>query len=116
MSINTTFDITIGPPTIPTVSVPASPTPGLVILPVQGPIGPQGPAGDTAQTLAFVYSQSTPALSVQISHGLSFHPSGIVCLEADGSPPLLGVSVSYPAPGVIRLGFGVPFTGEIYLS
>ena len=51
-----------------------------------------------------------------INHGLPFNPAGIVCLESDGSPPLLGVSVSYPSTGVTELNFGAPFTGEIYLS
>jgi hypothetical protein len=108
--------ITIGPPVVPSVSVPAAPTPGLVVLPVQGPIGPQGPPGDTATALAYVWNQTVPVTTVVINHGLAFRPAGVVCLEFPGSPPLLGVSVTYPSVGVVELGFGVPFTGEIYLS
>lgn len=108
-------DITIGPPTIPTVSVPA-PSPNLVVVPVGGPIGPQGPAGDTGVSLGFTQNVSTPSTSVTIAHGLPFNPSGIICIEADGTPTPLGIGISYPSLGQVRLTFGVPFTGVIYLS
>ena len=92
------------------------PSNSTVIVPVSGPVGPQGPAGDSATALGFVFTQSSPAMTVQIHHNLPFKPAGIVCLEADGSPALLGVTVSYPSVGIVELGFGVPFTGQIVLS
>lgn len=90
--------------------------PSVVVVPVQGPPGPAGPPGDSSSALAFTQNVSSPMTSVTINHGLAFHPSGIVCLEADGSPALIGVGVSYPSAGQVVLTFGVPFTGTIYLS
>lgn len=116
MTINFPDNITINPPGVPNIVMAPPRSPSIVVVPVQGPPGPQGPAGNTGQTLAFTQNVSSPMTSVTINHGLAFRPSGIVCLEADGSPPLIGVGVSYPSVGQVVLTFGTSFTGTIYLS
>lgn len=108
-------DIIVNPPPTPGVEVTPPPAPGIAVVPVQGPPGPQGPPGDTAQTLYFVHVQSTPATLVQIRHGLKFPTAGIVCLESDGTQ-IEYQAVTYPTPGITELAFGVSFTGTIYLS
>jgi hypothetical protein len=115
MSLELPGETIVSAPQVPTL-VMAPPVTSIAVVPVQGSVGPQGPPGDTAQTLAFVHTQTQPATLVQIIHNLAFNPSGIVCLESGGSPPLIGVSVSYPTLGIIELSFGAPFTGTIYLS
>jgi hypothetical protein len=97
------------------VAAPVLPT-GVLVVPVGGPPGPKGDSGDSTETLSFVQSQSTPVTSLQIHHSLPFNPAGVVCLETDGSPPLIGVGVSYPSVGIIELIFGAPFSGSVFLS
>jgi hypothetical protein len=109
--------IQVLPPAVP-VFRPAPPSPPqLTVIPVQGPQGPQGIPGDAGAALAFVHAQSTPVTTLQIIHGLPFRPSGIQCLETDGTPSPLGIGVSYPSVGIIELNFGTAaFSGTIYLS
>jgi hypothetical protein len=129
MALEFPGSVTVVPPAVPTL-VMAPPIAGadVLVLPVAGaqgpigplgPIGPQGPQGvpgDAGAALAFVQTVSSPSLNVQVNHGLPFRPSGIVCLETDGTPTPLGIGVSYPSLGQVQLIFGVPFTGTIYLS
>lgn len=109
-------DIVVGPPQFSSPVVQTPSTAGVTLVPVAGPVGPQGPPGDAAASLAFVQNVPSPMTSVTVNHGLAFHPSGIVCLEADGNSALIGVGVSYPSVGQVVLTFGVPFTGTIYFS
>jgi hypothetical protein len=109
-------DITIGPPTIPTVSVPA-PSPNLVVVPVSGPQGPRGPAGDTGTALGYVHSQISSASLVQINHGLVFKPSAPVCVDTGGN--IIDYDkLSWPSTGIMEVDFGtgVLFSGTIYVS
>lgn len=120
--------VTVCPPAVPPLTMGPPLAPQAIVLPIVGPtgsqgeqgdVGPQGPAGppgDAGTALSFVQSVSSPSLSVEINHNLPFYPAGITCLETDGSPALLGVTVSYPSVGSVALTFGVPFTGDIYLS
>lgn len=100
-----------------TVTVTQAPTPTVEVASagVQGIQGPAGPAGD-ASGMGFVHHQSAPATTVQINHGFLFQPAGIVCMSTGDAIPLLGVGVSYPMAGFIELSFGVPFTGDVFLS
>lgn len=115
--------VEVEPPGIPsavlTPPVPGlvteCPASGLVAVPVQGPQGAQGPAGDSAAALAFTYTTSSPAMVHQIHHGLSFKPAGIVAQDADGTT-FIGWTVTYPAPGITEVSFGIPVTPTIYLS
>lgn len=86
----------------------------LTVVPVQGPVGPQGPPGDTAQTLAFTTTVTNQAL-VQVNHGLAFKPGGIICIDTNGVLIDYG-AISYPAVGIVEITFGFPFTGTVYLS
>jgi hypothetical protein len=87
-----------------------------VVLPIAGPIGPQGPPGDSSAALSFATSVTNQSL-VQMNHGLPFKPAGILCL--DTNTPALTVeyaTVSHPSTGITELTFGFPFTGSIFLS
>lgn len=68
-----------------------------------------------ASAQGFVKTQSTPTVLVQVLHGFSFKPAGVVCLEPDGTE-IEYQTITHPLPGVTELGFGVPFTGTVYVS
>lgn len=101
-------------PPVPAVEMAPAPS-GLVVVPVQGPPGAQGPPGDSAAALAFTYTTSSPALLHQIHHGLPFRPAGIVCQDADGST-FIGWTVTHPTAGITEVSFGVAVTPTIFLS
>jgi hypothetical protein len=67
----------------------------------------------TAQ--GFQHTQSQPVALVQVIHGFSFKPAGVVCLEPDGTE-IEYSTITHPLPGVTELLFGVPFTGTVYVS
>lgn len=99
-----------------TVQVEPPTTPTSVVVPIagpQGPSGPPGPPGDSAG--AYLHTQSSPALLVQVQHGLSFKPAGVVCLENDGAV-IEYAAITHPAAGITELTFGVPFVGVVYVS
>lgn len=52
---------------------------------------------------------------VQLNHGLSFQPAGIVCIDNNGVTVDFG-AVAYPMVGTCEITFGFPFSGTIYLS
>lgn len=109
--------VIVCPPAIPRLTMAPPVTPEALVFPVVGPPGPQGPVGDSMTTVSYQYTQTSPAMLVQIVHNLPFPPAGIVC--QDTGVPALTVeyaTVTYPLSGVIELTFGLPFTGTIFLS
>ena len=62
------------------------------------------------------HAVENPAQLIQISHGLSWKPAGVLSIDS------LGVqteheTVRYPAPGIIEVEYGGPFgPGKVYLS
>lgn len=109
-------DVLVDPPVPPNVATSPPRASTVVVVPVAGPQGARGPAGDSSETLGFVHTQSSPVTTLQITHDLPFQPAGIACLASGDACPLLGVTVSYPTIGIVELGFGVPFTGIVRLS
>lgn len=108
-------EVTVAPPALPEVRVaPPAPT-SVVVLPVAGPTGPQGPPGDSAGLFGYEHIQNIPVTLVQILHGFNYKPAGIVCLETDGVQ-LEYASVAHPLPGVTELTFESSFVGTIYVS
>lgn len=99
-----------------TVQVEPPTTPTSVVVPIAGPQGPQGPPGDSSEVLGFQHTQSSPVMLVQIIHNLPYKPAGIVCIATGDAAPLIGWSVAHPAAGITEVTFGVPFTGDIYVS
>lgn len=75
--------------------------------------GVGGPPGN--QILGYTHNQPTSAQTIQINHGLSFQPAGIVAIDNSGES-LEYATVSYPGTGIVELTFGVDFAGIIYLS
>lgn len=98
-----------------TIEVAPPPIPGVTLVPVTGPPGPQGPPGDSAEVLGYRHTQSSPAMLVQVTHNLPYKPAGIICTETDGYQLEYG-TVTHPLAGVTELHFGVPFVGVIDLS
>jgi hypothetical protein len=93
---------------------------GPVAVPVKGPVGPIGPQGvpgDPGAALAYSQAVTNPTTLVQLNHGLTFKPAGVVCLDT-GVPAVVVeyASISYPLPGVTEVTFGFPFVGTVYLS
>jgi len=92
------------------------------LVPVAGPEGPVGPAGpsgaESGLAGGYVHTQSGTVGAgqpVQVIHGLSYRPAGIMCKEIDGR----GIeydSVTWPAAGILEVIFGVPFAGTISVS
>jgi hypothetical protein len=108
--------INVVPPAVPVFQTsPPSPA-QLIVVPVQGPTGPQGPPGvDVGAEGGFVQTVSSPSTDVQIIHGLIFKPAGILCQESD-STIVEPSAISYPMAGVMEVAFGFPFSGVIYVS
>ena len=117
----------LGPPPLPPIKL-APPAYGMTVLPVRGPAGPAGPPGDAsvdefiarlealeAEPRGFVQTVNAPATLVQIHHGLSFNPAGVMNLDFSGTE-IEESGVSHPFPGITEVTFGAPFTGTITLS
>lgn len=69
----------------------------------------------TLPPLSYKHIQNAPAQSIQIVHGLSFDPAGIIALDNNGDT-LDYDRVAYPGPGIIEIFYLVDFAGTIYLS
>ena len=72
--------------------------------------------GATAAAGGFRHTQSTPALVVQIVHGLGFRPAGVRCTDTltQITEP---AQITDPLPGsTTEVTFGAPFTGVIDVS
>lgn len=113
--------VRVAPPQVPSL-VMDPPTTLTAVLPVGGPPGPAGPqgipgaAGDAGGSLAFSVTATNQTL-VQLNHGLTFKPAGIVCLDtATPANSVEYATISYPAAGITELTFGFPFTGTVYVS
>ncbi len=66
----------------------------------------------------YVHVQSIPVPAnqpVQIVHGLSFDPAGILALDNNGDQ-IDHDTVEYPGPGIVEIFYGVAFAGTIRLS
>lgn len=73
----------------------------------RGPRGPAGPAGTS-----YVHTQSSPAATWTVSHGLNRYPS--VAILIDSSPgELVYTDVSYPDSNTIVVEFPSPETGTV---
>lgn len=92
-----------------------APIPEQIVVPIQGPVGPQGPPGDSGSALGYGPVSVTNQALVQVNHGLPFQPAGIVCIDGNGVTTDYG-AIAYPVSGTVEITFGFPFTGEIYLS
>jgi hypothetical protein len=116
--------VNVAPPSPPTI-VAAPPTnPNVAVVVVQGPRG--RPGNETDLTLidarldaleaeqaaprGYVHHQNTPATLWQIHHGLPYDPGGVLVLDIDGVVTEFD-TISWPAPGVAEITFGVPFSG-----
>lgn len=73
------------------------------------------PAVTASGAVGLTFEVPTPLALVQITTGLAFKPGGITCLDADGIPTEFS-TLDYPLPGVVEIGFDIPFGGVIYLS
>lgn len=104
--------VTVSPPMIPQL-VLAPPIAGntVTVLPVVGPKGDTGGTGEMGYGPVSVTNQT----AVQIRHGLTFDPAGIVCLQTDGVQVEYD-TITYPSSGTTEITFGTPFTGAIRLS
>ena len=85
------------------------------LVPVAGPRGPIGPAGDAAASLGYVHTQSSPAALVQVNHGLLFRPGGVVAKDTEGRV-IDWDTLSWPTVSILEIDFGVPFSGTITIS
>lgn len=82
---------------------------------VAGPQGIQGPQGNPGPSIpvAYVHTQSTPAATWTINHGLSFRPNVAVI---DSANDMVEGDVSYPSATQIVLKFSGAFAGSAFLS
>lgn len=86
------------------------------LVPVAGPPGLPGPAGDAATALGHVHTQIAPSALIQVNHGLVFRPAAAVCVDNSGRIIEFD-TLTWPSVGVMQIDFGgVPFSGTIYLS
>jgi hypothetical protein len=83
MSIDAGQNIVLGPPAIPNV-VLAPPNPGLVIVPVAGVPGPQGPMGDTV--LVTLTYASTVAVDASQGNYFRLALAGNATIGAPSNP------------------------------
>lgn len=69
------------------------------------------------RVLGYKHIQNTSVNALSISHGLTFAPAGIVCLDNSGAQ-VEQDRIAQPAPGVteVYFGAGYQFAGTIYLS
>lgn len=108
----------VSPPQVPSL-VMDPPVTDLAVIAIAGPPGPQGPLGPPGEAggaLAFSVAVTNQTL-VQLLHGLTFRPAGIVCLDtATPANQVEYASISYPAAGITELTFGFPFNGTVYVS
>lgn len=88
-------------------------TPISVPLHPDEPTGGGGPGG----LQGYMHSQPASVNAMSISHGLTFAPAGILCLNTSGDQ-IDQERVAHPAPGVteIYFGTGFQFSGLVYLS
>jgi hypothetical protein len=82
-------------------------------------LGPDGILTESqwppATSQAFKKDVAPPATLVQVIHGFDWEPAGVMCLEDDGSE-VEPRSITHPLTGVTEVGFGVPFSGTVYVS
>lgn len=71
--------------------------------------------GGDVPGLAYRHTQSSPAALVQIVHGLSFAPAGVLCTDTLGQLTEPD-RITHPLLGVVEVLFGAPFTGDIAVS
>lgn len=72
-------------------------------------------SGAASVTGAFTKTVDAPTTLVQVVHGLTFPPAGVLCIDTQGQI-VEPATVSNPASGVTEVTFGFPFTGTVYLS
>lgn len=70
-------------------------------------------AVDTANSTAYVHTQTTPASTWVINHGLSYNPS-VTIVSTNGD--LVHGDVNYSGAQQITINFSAPFSGRVYLS
>lgn len=94
-------------PIPPTVSVPSPEPSGVVILPVPGPPGTMGPAGDGG----FSYSQPTPSSTWVIANTLGRYPSSVT-VWIDDELVVADISINTSTDEIV-VEFGSAQTGRV---
>lgn len=101
--------VSIAPPALPgvTVVVPVPGPPGTA-----GPAGPPGPGSGSGGSGPFVFTQSTPAASWPIAHGLGHVPQ-VTVLDASGNR--LIADLAYSGTTSVTVTHAAPLAGAAYL-
>jgi hypothetical protein len=104
----------VQPPNLTQIVVPLT-VPEVTVLPVAGPTGPRGPAGDST-SLGFLWTQMAPSDIWTIVHNLGYHPAGILVKDQVGNIVEFD-DVMYVDTDNLLLYFpGHPFSGTAELS
>lgn len=110
--------IEIDPPSpLPPIAMAPPSTTTTVIVPVEGPRGPQGIPGlsGDARALSFDYTQNSPATLWQINHALGFKPASFLVKDSMGDI-LEFANVTWPTEDIVELYFGTSVSGTVTLS
>lgn len=127
--------VNVAPPAPPTIIAAPPTNPNVAVVVVQGPRGRPGNETDLTVIDArldaieatevvtdgrldalevaergYIHHQNTPALLWQIHHGLPYNPGGVLVQDLDGVVTEFD-TISWPAPGIAEITFGVPFAG-----
>lgn len=88
---------------------------GGTTVPIEVESGGGGTGPIELPPLGYKHVQGAPSRSIQITHGLTFQPAGIIALDNNGDQ-ITHDRVEYPASGIIELFYLLDFAGTIYLS
>lgn len=77
--------------------------------------GPWRPAPIPVPAGGYRHTQAAPALLVQVPHGLSFTPAGVLCTDTLGQLTEPD-RITNPLLGITEVMFGAPFVGDIAVS
>jgi hypothetical protein len=111
-------DVTVVRPTPERVTVTTPATRAVVVtepaatVVIRAP-GPQGPPGAASAGLRYVHTQTTPAATWVIPHGLGRIPS-VVLLDPDGQE--FDADVLHPSLDTTSVVHGQPTAGTAHLS
>ena len=79
----------------------------------QGDIGPQGVAGLNGNNTTYVHTQSTPAATWTVNHGMEKYPS-VEVLDSVGDQVFGGIE--YIDTNSVELTFSIAISGTAYLN
>ena len=77
--------------------------------------GPMGPPGDIG-ALSFRFVQDVPAAEWVVTHDLGFWPNVSVVANFGAGLENVVADIVWDTLNVIRVGFDLPLTGEVFLS